>query len=400
MISTDPPYYDNIGYADLSDFFYIWLRRNLRSIYPELFTTILVPKGEELVATPARFAGDKQKAKEHFEQGLQQAFLHMQRHADPSYPLTIYYAFKQQESKSSQNGKEITSTGWETMLNGLIHNGFQIVRTWPIRTELKNRTVALRTNALSTSIVLVCRPRTEEAPIATRREFLQALRQQLPKELQLLQDNHLAATDLDQAILGVGISIFSGYQQVLESNGEPMSVRTAMILINQVLAEVRNEGDAEFDADTRWALRWFERYHYQTGEFGEAEVITKTHNTSMQGLVEAGIVKAEAGKVRLLKINEYPPQWSPQTDKRFTLWEAIHYLLRAFENEGEMGAARLFFHLRQYAPRLQQLAYRLYDICEEKGWHREAFAYHSLLQAWPRLLQAQGNEQMKMPVDE
>jgi putative DNA methylase len=385
LISTDPPYYDNIGYADLSDFFYVWLRRHLRHIYPDLFSTLLVPKLEELVALPTRFNGDKQAAREHFEQGLQQAFIQIRQQADPNYPLTIYYAFKQQETKNDQDGKRVASTGWETMLSGLIQSGFQITGTWPIRTELRSRTVAMGTNALSTSIVLVCRPRSAKATIATRREFLQALRRELPESLNLMVRHHLSPADIDQAMIGPGMSIFSRYTQVLAADGSPMSVREALTLINQVLAELRHEEDTEYDADTRWAIRWFELHGFKAADYGQAEVISKAQNTSVQGLVEAGIVEAKGGQVRLLQRYEYPRNWSPATDQRFTLWESLQYLILAFERGGEQEAARLMFDLQHRADHLQQLAYRLFDLCEEAGLNKEAVAYNQLIQSWQRL---------------
>lgn len=396
LISTDPPYYDNIGYADLSDFFYVWLRRHLRQIYPDLFSTLLVPKFEELVAMPTRFDGDKQAAREHFEQGLQQAFLQMRQQADPNYPLTIYYAFKQQEIESDQHGKRVASTGWETMLSGLIQSGFQITGTWPIRTELKNRTVAMGTNALSTSIVLACRPRPAEAAMATRREFLQALRRELPESLDLMVRNNLSPADLDQAMIGPGMSIFSRYTQVLAADGRPMSVREALMLINQVLAELRNEEDTEYDADTRWAIRWFEVYGFKAADYGQAEVISKAQNTSVQGLVEAGIIEAKGGQVRLLQRHEYPRNWSPDTDQRFTLWESLQHLIISFQEGGEQKAAELLFDLQHRADHVQQLAYRLFDLCEEAGLHKEAVAYNQLIQSWQRLLALRhGAQQME-----
>ncbi|WP_124727908.1 DUF1156 domain-containing protein [Staphylospora marina] len=397
VISTDPPYYDNIGYADLSDFFYVWLRRNIRSIYPELFSTMLVPKMEELVATPHRFEGNKEAAKQHFEKGLQQAFEQLISKTDSEYPLTVYYAFKQQEDDQDKNGVSTASTGWETMLTGLLHAGYQITGTWPIRTERSTRSVAIGTNALASSIVLVCRPRPLNAPLTTRREFMNALRKELPEALKLLQEANIAPVDMAQSMIGPGMAVFSRYAQVLESDGTPMSVRTALALINQVLEELLSADEGEYDLDTRWALSWFEQFGMKEALFGEAELLSKAKNTSVSGLVEAGIIEARAGKVRLLTREEYPEQWDPTEDNRFTLWEATQYIIRAFEREGELGAARLIKRLGDRANHVRDLAYRLYSICEKKGWAQEAIPYNMLAASWSRLKQvASGMKEYEM----
>src|SRR5690606_9880848 len=272
VISTDPPYYDNIGYADLSDFFYVWLRRSLQDIYPDLFSTMLVPKEAELVATPYRFDGDKEKAKRFFEEGLKTAFSHMRKASHPDYPLTVYYAFKQTEATNdSIEGEEIASTGWETMLEGLIRSGFAITGTWPMRTELANRTVASGSNALASSIVLVCRPRPEEAPRVTRRDFLRALKRELPEAWRKLQPGNLAPVDLAPAAIGPGMAVFSRYSRVIGSDGTPMRVRTALALIDRTLDEFRAQQEGEFDLDTRWAVSWCEQCGMEQGPYGEAE---------------------------------------------------------------------------------------------------------------------------------
>jgi len=386
LISTDPPYYDNIGYADLSDFFYVWLRRSLQSIYPRIFSTLLVPKAQELVATPYRFDGDKQKAKDFFEQGLGKAFQQMHAISDGNYPVTIYYAFKQAEADNKgKTNESVASTGWETMLEGLMQANFSICGTWPMRSELSNRMVASGTNALASSIVLVCRPRPTDAPKTTRRQFLTELKRELPKALTTLQQGNIAPVDLAQASIGPGMAVYSKYGAVLENDGTAMGVRTALQLINQILDEFLTEQEGEFDGDTRWALTWFEQYQFEPGLYGEAETLSKAKNTSVQGLVEAGILDSKGGKVRLLKREELPPDWSPQTDHRTPDWEITQHLIRQLEQNGELGAAELLSQLGNRAEIARDLAYRLYSLCDRKGWSQEGVAYNSLVIAWPEL---------------
>jgi len=382
IVSTDPPYYDNIGYADLSDFFYIWLRRSLKKIYPELFGTLLTPKSHELVATPYRFGGDREKARKFFEEGLRKAFENLRRTAHKDYPVTIYYAFKQAET----DGKgESVSTGWETMLASLIDAGFQITGTWPLRTEKKTRQVAMGTNALASSIVLVCRPRPEDASVTTRRDFLKELRRELPKALKKLQKGNIAPVDLAQASIGPGMAIFSRYSRVLEADGSPMTVRTALALINQALDEYLAEQEAEYDPDTRWAVAWFEQYGFSEGPYGDAETLSKAKNTSVSGLEEAGILVARAGKVRLLKRGELPEDWDPQSDRRLTVWEVTQHLIRTLKEKGEPAAAEILARVGGLSEAARELAYRLYNICERKGWAKEAQDYNALIISWPEL---------------
>jgi putative DNA methylase len=389
IISTDPPYYDNIAYADLSDFFYVWLRRPLRSIYSELFSTMAVPKNEELVATSYRFNGNKQDAEKFFEDGLRQTFHNLRQNAIISYPITVYYAFKQSES---ENDKDLSSpikgrasTGWETMLAGLIESGFEITGTWPMRTEMSSRMVGQGTNALASSIVLVCRTKPQDAPTATRRDFLASLKHELPQALRKLQHGSIAPVDLAQAAIGPGMAVFSRYTQVLEADGSPMSVRTALALINQALDEFLSEQEGEYDADTRWALAWYEQYGFNEGPYGVAETLSKAKNTSVGGLAEAGVLVARAGKVRLLSRTELKEDWNPTQDKRPTAWEAVQYLIRALDTHGEQGAALLLSRLGGLGEVARDLAYRLYTICERKGWAQDALGYNMLVVAWPRL---------------
>ena len=329
LITTDPPYYDNIGYADLSDFFYIWLRRNLREVYPDLFSLMLVPKTEELVATPYRFGGDKSKAEAHFLTGLGKAFHLMRSRAHPNYPMTVYYAFKQSETDKKDGG--IASTGWETMLEGLLKAGFQITGTWPIRTERTARPVAIGTNALASSIVLVCRPRPDNAGMTTRRELISALRSELPDALRHLQEGNIAPVDLAQAAIGPGMAVFSRYRNVLEADGSPMRVRTALQIINGELDAYFAEQEGDLDPDTRFCTAWFEQHGIEARAFGEADVLARAKNSSVEGIAESAVLDASAGKVRLLSRDEYPDDWDPDSDSHLNTWKCTQYLIRALQ---------------------------------------------------------------------
>ena len=386
MISTDPPYYNNIGYAELSDFFYVWLRRALRGVYPDLFSTLLTPKSQELVATPHRFDGNKRKAQAFFETGLGASFAQMRKSGNPDYPLTVYYAFKQAESKAGDSAGSTASTGWETMLSGLLQAGFAVTGTWPMRSELSNRMVGQGTNALASSVVLVCRPRAVSAPLATRKEYIGALRAELPDALKKLQHGNIAPVDLAQASIGPGMAVFSRYAKVMEADGSQMSVRSALALINQMLDEILAEQEGEFDADTRWAIAWFEQFGIRTGEFGDAETLSRAKGTSVEGMVQAGFLEAKGGKVRLLPRDELDEDWDPATDKRLTVWEMTQHLLRRLD-EGEAAAAALARQLGSFAEVARDLAYRLYLVCERKKWSQEGQAYNGLVVAWPQIQQ-------------
>jgi len=393
VISTDPPYYDNICYADLSDYFYIWQRHALGKIYPDLFATMLVPKSNELVAAAYRFNGDSQKAESFFEDGLRKAFANFKELASNLSPITVYYAFKQSEEDelpTEGNSGKRASTGWETMLSGLITSGFQVNGTWPIRTERESRTISLGTNALASSIVLVCRPRDDDAPTITRRELLAILKRELPTAFQKLQQGNIAPVDLAQAAIGPGMAIFSRYKAVLEADGSAMRVRAALTLINQSLDEFLAEQEGEYDSDTRWSLAWFEQYGHDQGSYGVAETLSKAKNTSVEGLSHAGFLEARAGKVRLLKRDELDRDWDPTKDKRLTAWEAAQYLIRSLDKDGEKGAGVLLSKLGTLGETARDLAYRLYTICERKGWAQEALAYNMLVVAWPRIKEQSG----------
>ena len=389
VVSTDPPYYDNIGYADLSDFFYVWLRKSLRPIFPDLFATLAVPKAEELVATPYRH-GDKKKAEAFFLAGMTEAMRRLAEQAHPGFPVTIYYAFKQSEKKGDEG---TSSTGWETFLAAVIQSGFSVTGTWPMRTELSNRMISRDTNSLASSIVLVCRPRPADATMATRREFVAALKSELPVALAHLQRGNIAPVDLAQAAIGPGMAVYTRYAKVLDAKGNALSVREALVLINQTLDETLVQQEGDFDADSRWAFAWFEQFGFDEGEYGIAEILSKAKNTSVAGMVEAGISASRAGKVRLLRPEELPPDWDPTTDARLTAWEMVHHLVRTLEGGGESAAAELAAQLGAKAEVARELCYRLYTLCERKKRTAEALSYNSLVQSWPEITRLAREEQ-------
>ncbi len=381
LVSTDPPYYDNIGYADLSDFFYVWLRRSMRTVFPDLFATLAVPKAEELVATPFRH-GSKEKAEEFFLDGMTQAMHRLSEQAHPGFPVTIYYAFKQSESESELG---TASTGWESFLDAVIRAGFAVSGTWPMRTELTGN-LKKNVSALASSIVLVCRVRVADAPTATRREFISALKTELPQALAHLQSGNIAPVDLAQAAIGPGMAVYTRYSRVLGAEGKPLSVREALALINQTLDEALAEQEGDFDADSRWALTWFEQVGFDEGEYGVAEQLSKSKNTSVAGMVEAGILESKHGKVRLFRPEELPADWDSSTDSRLTVWEIVHHLIRLLGFGGEPAAAELVAKLGAKAEIARELAYRLYTLCERKKRAAEALAYNGLVQSWPEIV--------------
>jgi putative DNA methylase len=392
LISTDPPYYDNIGYADLSDFFYIWLRRSLKDVYPNLFSTLMVPKNQELVADPHRFGGDKEKSRKFFESGAIKAFSLMCMAQNTEFPMTVYYAFKQSEIEGigKENKVQTTtavSTGWETMLEGLLTAGLSVTATWPTSTECRSRMRGQVSNALASSIVIVCRPRPESAPMATRREFISALKTELPEALKNLQHGNIAPVDLAQAAIGPGMSVFSRYAKVIEADGKPMTVRTALQIINQALDEYLTEQEGDMDQDTRFCVAWFEQFGLNEGPFGEADVLARAKNTSVRGLEDAGVAVSKGGKLKLLSREEYPQSWDPAKDKRLTVWECTQHLIRRLNTGGEQGAAELAGRLGSgRSEEARALAYRLYSICERKNWAKQALDYNSLVIAWPEII--------------
>ena len=390
IISTDPPYYDNIGYADLSDFFYVWLRRALRSSFPGLFATVAVPKATELVACAYRHGG-RENAEKFFLSGMREVMLRINELSHPGFPITIYYAFKQAESTNSGG---VSSTGWDAFLDALIKSGFAISGTWPIRTEKSGGFRNNNQNALASSIVLVCRVRSSDAKPISRREFIRELNSALPIALDAMTreseglPSPVAPVDLSQAIIGPGMSIFSKYSAVLEADGTPMTVRTALQLINRFLAE------DDFDADTQFCLHWFDGHGWGDGVFGEADVLARAKATSVNGLVEAGVLRSGGGKVQLLRPAEFSSDWVPEKDNRIPIWEVLHQLIRAVRNGGETEAGLLLSKpsVQSRAEAARQLAYRLYTLCERKGWAEDARAYNEVVTSWSGIESAAAKE--------
>jgi putative DNA methylase len=381
VVSTDPPYYDNIGYADLADFFYVWLRRSIGSLYPDLFATMLTPKAAELVADPYR-SGGKDNAMHKFELGFGEAFHKLQVAADPAVPMTIFYAFKQADTAG---GDGLVSTGWETMLQGLVDGGLAITGTWPMRTEGSGRIRSHGSNALASSVVLVCRSRVSTAGVIDRRGLIAELRASLPSALHDLQEGLIAPVDLAQAAIGPGMAVFSKYTKVLEADGSSMRVGTALGLINQALDEVLAEQEGEFDPESRWAVAWFDEHGFEQGVYGDAETLSKAKVTSVSHLQEKGIVEAGRGKVRLTSREQTFETLSPQ-DGNTTVWALTQGLVHAIEASGEATAAEALVPHAHMADSVRDLAYRLYVTSERRGWTEDAFAFNSLITAWPEIL--------------
>lgn len=380
IISTDPPYYDNIGYADLSDFFYVWLRRAMRQTYPSIFSTVAVPKSEELVATPYRH-GSKEGAEAFFLEGMTSAMRNIAEHSHSAFPVTIYYAFKQSETKDLGTA----STGWETFLAAVIRAGFTLTGTWPMRTELGNRMIGSGANALASSIILVCRRRPDDAISISRKEFLRELKAELSEAIEAMLggEGHaspIAPVDLAQAAIGPGMAVFSRYSAVLEANGDPMSVHTALTLINKQVDDAL--GGENFDPDTNFCLGWFQDRGWLPGDYGVASVLAQAKATSVEGAQHAGVLEAKAGKVRLLRHAEYESAWDPRSDSRTPVWEALHQLLRALWQGGEGDAGALLARMPELGSDIRRLAFWLYTLCERKGWAEDARAYNELVTSW------------------
>lgn len=381
LLSTDPPYYDNIGYADLSDFFYVWMRRILKNIFPDIFSTMLVPKEHELVATPYRHNG-KKNAESFFLDGMSKAVHNMAEGCHSAYPVTIYYAFKQ--SETSEHGT--LSTGWETFLEAVKKTGFSITGTWPMRTELSNRMIGSGTNALASSIVLVCRKRPQDAKSVSRKAFLQELERELPSALEDMIGGKegaspIAPVDLAQAAIGPGMAVYSKYTAVLEADGSSMPVHDALILINKAIDEYFTQAESDMGADTRFCVDWFQQYGFGEGPFGEADVLARAKGTSVNGVQQAGVIQSKAGKVRLLRWSEYPADWDPDKDERTPVWEALHHIIRTYE-QSETASGALLSKMTDKAEPIRQLAYRLYTLCERKGWAMEARMYNAVVTGW------------------
>jgi putative DNA methylase len=388
IISTDPPYYDNIGYADLSDFFYVWLRRSLKPVFSDLFATMTVPKAEELVATPERHGG-KEQAEAFFLNGMTQAMRRLAEQTHPAFPTTIYYAFKQSDTTDVGTG----NTGWETFLDAVLRAGFAITGTWPMRTELSNRMRGMGSNALASSIVLVCRKRDADAETVSRREFQREVREVMAYALETMiggaeGTSPIAPVDLAQAAIGPGMGVFSKYQAVLNQDGSPMSVHDALILINREITEFLNPDAGSYDNDTLFCASWFDQYGWGSGPFGEADTLSRAKGTNVDGVKQAGVIESGGGKVRLLKWEEYPPNWDPKTDNRMPIWEATHQIIRALNQKGESEAGTLLARMPEHAEAIRQLAYHLYTLCERKKWAEEARAYNELITSWHGIVAA------------
>ena len=389
VVSTDPPYYDNIGYSDLSDFFYVWLRRTLRRVYPELLSTMLVPKAEELVANPYRHEG-KDGARKFFEDGFRAVFARARESARDDFPITVYYAFKQSESDASGEA----STGWETLLDGMIRSGWEITSTWPNRSELSNRMIASGTNALASSIVLSLRPRPNDAPTTDRRGFIAALESELPDALRKLQQGQIAPVDLPQAAIGPGMAVFSRYSAVLEPDGRKMSVRSALARINEILDQVLNEQEGDFDSTSRFAIAWYRQHGYGIGTFGDADNLARARNTSVETMDRDEILISCAGKVQLIKPADLPATYDPAADTHISNWECLHHLIKTLEREGITPAGEF---LRSALSRpddavdadlLKELAHLLFRIAESNGWTKDALRSNSLVTSWPEIYDA------------
>lgn len=390
VISTDPPYYDNIGYADLSDFFYVWLRRSLKSVFPHLYSTLAVPKAEELIAAPYRH-GSKEKAETFFLDGMTAAMHNLATQAHIAFPVSIYYAFKQSDTQDGEGGTH--STGWETFIEAVLQAGFAITGTWPMRTEKEGRVIGNGTNALASSIVLVCRPRDPKADTISRRDFQRQLREHLPEALDTMIGGNsgqspIAPVDLAQAAIGPGMAIYSQYAAVLNQDGTPMTVHDALVLINREITDHLTPDAGNFDADTLFANSWFEQYGWSTGPFGEANVLAQGKGTTVDGVAKAGVLESGAGKVRLLRWADYAADWNPQTDSRAPVWEATHHLIRALNTQGESAAGLLLAAMPDKAEPVRQLAYHLYTLCERKKWADDARAYNELITAWHAIVTA------------
>jgi putative DNA methylase len=389
LISTDPPYYDNIGYSDLSDFFYVWLRRSLRDIHPALLSTMLVPKAEELVADPFRHNG-KDGAKKFFEEGFRRVFARARKTALADYPITVYYAFKQ--SDVSEDGT--ASTGWETLLDGMIRSGWAITATWPLRSELSNRMRNLNSNALASSIVLALRPRGRAAPTTDRRGLISALHDELPGSMRKLQQGAIAPVDLPQAAIGPGMAVFSRYAKVIENDGTTMTVRSALSRINEILDQVLNEQEGDFDSASRFAIAWYRQHGYTTGKFGVADDLARARNTAVETMVRDGIISSAAGKVTLFSPAQMPIGYDVAADDRVGTWEALHHLIAILEQDG-LPDAGAFMRSAQARPGgavdielVKELAFLLFSIAEKNGWTRDALAFNTVATAWPDIVQA------------
>lgn len=393
LIVSDPPYFAAIGYADLSEYFYYWLRMALRDVHPQLLSTLGVPKTTELIASPGRHGGRHAAAK-YFVDGFTETFRRLAQVGSPQHPMVIVYAQQQKEQKASG----VATTGWEAMLEAIIAADLSITGTWPIWGTGSARMRAHGSNSLASYIVMVCRPAAADRAAASRREFVATLRAELPQAIRHLQKGSVAPVDFAQAAIGPGMSVFTRYARVVDAEGQSLRVRDALSIINSALDEVLAEQEGDFDADSRWALAWFEQNGFGEGDYGVAETLSKAKNTSVDGLRQAGILASARGKVRLLKPSELPDSWDPLTDTRLTTWEMVHHLIRAYESDGEAGAAALVAKLGGNAETARELCYRLYALSERKSRTAEATAYNALVQSWPEIVRLARGQKRSAPV--
>jgi len=389
VLSTDPPYYDNVGYSDLSDFFYVWLRRSLRDVHPDLLSTMLVPKAEELVANPYRHDG-KLGARQFFEDGFRRVFARARASALSDFPITVYYAFKQSDTDDGGTA----STGWETLLDGMIRSGWAITGTWPVRSERGGRMLSIGTNALASSIVLALRPRPDGAPTTDRRGFITALHDELPDALRNLQHGAIAPVDLQQAAIGPGMAVFSRYSKVIEDDGSPMTVRSALARINEILDQVLNEQEGDFDPTTRFAIGWYRQHGYETADFGEADNLARARNTTVDRMGQDGILKSAAGKVTLLGPTGMPEDYDVSGDDSVSAWEVLHHLIARLERDGVPMAGELLASAQERVdgpvdPELvKELAFLLFSIAEKNDRTKDALAFNTVATAWPEIVGA------------
>lgn len=393
LISTDPPYYDNVGYSDLSDYFYVWLRRSLRSIYPELFQTMLVPKAQELVANPYRHGG-KEGAQSFFERGFREVFSRAREQAWSDFPITVWYAFKQSDSYDEGEA----STGWETLLEGMIRSGWEITSTWPSRSERGGRMISFGTNALASSIVLSLRPRPEGSPTTDRRGFIASLESELPAALRKLEQGMIAPVDLPQAAIGPGMAVFSRYAGVLEPDGSKMTVRSALARINEILDLVLNEQEGDFDSTSRFAIAWYRQHGYSTGKFGDADSLARARNTSVETMDRDGILMSRAGNVALIQPADLDAEYDVVADRHTSSWEGLQHLIRILQQDGIAAAGEFLRSALSREDRaieadlVKELAHLLFRIAEGNGWTKDALSFNNLVTSWPEIFDAARSE--------
>ena len=395
VVSTDPPYYDNISYADISDFFYVWLRYNLENIYPEISNTIQTPKKFELIVSPYRHDGNKQKAKEFFEEGMELVFENINEYSSINIPITIYYAFKQKDMDIDGEA----SSGWETMLEAIIRTGFIITGTWPMRTEMANRSVGQEANALASSIVLVCRKRDPNSGSCTQKNFRRELKEELQTSLDKMQKTNIAPVDMAQSAIGPGISVYSRYEQVIDAEGNPITVRDALKLINAALDEYFNGQGERLDAASQFCVDLFAQNAFNYIKFGEADVLARAKNISTDELVEIGAILSSKGKVRLMDRDEMPlftvdedkrkhvnQNWIQSLNNSNCSWLWVQSLVEYLDVLGFEGCAIALRDFLGSDEMLKNLAYRLYQISEKKNWAKEGTGYNNLIVSWPDIL--------------